>query len=176
MKKPIDIYIDNIKRLAGASSDTDLAKKLSLSKQTIAAWRRRQAVPLAQQKILTVLYGPEAAFDEDIGYAATSRERIAILSAFLRLFDKYRGLYDPASNKGAYETWAEALLAFGSDMEQLVRSNGWLGVSTDGKPHVFTTNEIARVLAALVEEKQDQLGLLGDLLFAEEEPPAEGSQ
>lgn len=168
MKKPIDLYIENLKRLAGAKSDSELARSLSLSKQAIAAWRRRGAVPLAQQQILAALYGPEAAFDEEIGYTASLRERVAIMAAFLRLYDRYRYILDPRDDNAAYENWAETLLAFETDMQKLVRSSGWIGVDKDGSPSVFTTNEIGRVLAALVEEKEESLGLLRDLLRPDE--------
>lgn len=168
MKKPIDLYIENLKRLAGANSDTELAKSLALSKQAIAAWRRRESVPLAQQRILTALYGPEAAFDEDIGYVATQRERVSILSAFLRLFDRYRPILDPSENKEAYETWADVLLAFEDEMKHIVRQGGWIGVSPDGTPSEFTESQIASVLTALVQEKQDQTGILKDLLRPED--------
>lgn len=168
MKKPIDLYIDNLKRLAGVKSDTELARSLALSKQAIAAWRRRESVPLVQQRILTALYGPEAAFDEDIGYTATMRERVAVMSAFLRIFDQYRDILDPVDNKEAYETWAEVLVSFETDMQQMVRKGGWIGVDAQGKPSEFTTSEIARVLTALVEDKQEKLGLLRDLLLPDE--------
>ena len=168
MKKPIDLYIDNLKRLVGVETDTELAKSLALSKQAIAAWRRREAVPLAQQQILTALYGPEAAFNEEIGYIATQRERVAILSAFFRLFDQYRDILDPAKEKDAYETWAEVLLGFEGDLQHMVRSGGWIGVSAEGKPSEFTTSEIARVVAALVEDRQEKMGLLRDMLRPDE--------
>lgn len=168
MKRPIDLYIDNLKRLAGVKSDSELARRVGVSKQAIAAWRRRESVPLVQQSIFTALYGPEAAFDEDIGYTATMRERVAILSAFLRIFDQHRDILDPADKKQAYETWAEVLLSFETDMQQIVRSGGWLGVDSQGVPSVFTTSEIARALTAVVEDKQERLGLLRDLLLPDE--------
>ncbi len=169
MAKPIELYIDNLKRLVGVKSDTDLAKALHLSKQAISAWRRREAVPLTQQQVLTLQYGPEAAFDESIGHAATEREKIAILSAFLRLFDKYREILNPAEHDHAYEDWAEMLLSYEETMTTLVRSEGWIGIDKDEKVGIFTTNQIARVLAMYIgEEKQDKLNLFHDLLRPDE--------
>ncbi len=164
MKKPIDLYIDNLKRLVGAKSDSELAKSLSLSKQAIAAWRRREAVPLAQQRILTGLYGPAAAFNEEIGYDASMKERQAILSAFLRIFDQNRKLLDPTSHPSAYEHWAEALLSFESDMQRLVRSGGWIGFNATSGPSEYSIDEISRVLTALVQAKEDTLGILRTLV------------
>ncbi|MCL7998271.1 helix-turn-helix domain containing protein [Brucella sp. 21LCYQ03] len=169
MKKPIDLYIENLKRIVGVKSDTELAKTLHLSKQAISAWRRRDSVPLAQQQVLTLQYGPEAAFDESIGYAATERERIAIISAFLRLFDKYRGIHDPEELDTAYEDWAEMLLSFEGMMQKFVREGGWISINNENKVGIFTPNQIARVLTAYVgEEKQDKLNLFHDLLRPDE--------
>lgn len=168
MKKPIDLYVDNLKRLAGVNSDTELAKILHLSKQAIAAWRRREFVPLIQQQLLTALYGPEAAFDDSIGYAATRRERIAIVSAFLRLFDRYREILDPATEAHAYEEWAEMLLGYEAEMQELVRETGWIGRDEVSGIGLFTTKEIGRALADHIGERQETLGLFRDLLRPDE--------
>ena len=150
-------------------------ESLALSKQAVAAWRRRGSIHLAKRRLLTALYGPESAFDEYIGYTATFRERAAIMSAFLRLYDKYRDIHDPRDDEEAYEIWAEALLAFENQMQELVRSGGWMGIDNDGNVSEYTTNDIARVLTALVEAKEEKLGLLGDVLSLDKYQPLTGS-
>ena len=96
------------------------------------------------------MYGPEAAFDEEVGYTAPLPERVAIQSAFLRLFEQYRDILHPNSTIDAYENWAEVLLAFEGEMQRLVRSEGWIGIDADGKPSEFTTKAIARALSTVV--------------------------
>ena len=97
------------------------------------------------------------------------------MSAFLRLYDKYRDIHDPRDDEEAYEIWAEALLAFENQMQELVRSGGWMGIDNDGNVSEYTTNDIARVLTALVEAKEEKLGLLGDVLSLDKYQPLTGS-
>jgi transcriptional regulator with XRE-family HTH domain len=94
----VDGYLDVLRRLAGASSDAELAEKLGIAKQTISSWRRRGTVPSKSQQ----------AFARQLRYWKESREWQLVLAVMLATFDinKAGGTPLPFSE---YVKWGAAL-------------------------------------------------------------------
>lgn len=104
----VDGYLDVLRRLAGASSDAELAEKLGIAKQTISSWRRRGTVPSKSQQAFARQLGPEALADPALRYWKESREWQLVLAVMLATFDinKAGGTPLPFSE---YVKWGAAL-------------------------------------------------------------------
>ncbi|GGA82408.1 hypothetical protein GCM10011491_07270 [Brucella endophytica] len=127
MTKRIDVYISTLKRLTRTETDTALASALGVAKQTISSWRRRETVPWRLQYELIDKYGPEAAFNNEINYVATQREKQVILHVFLALYDIHKDRFDPSKDPRRYNDWAQAFLNFEYQLERLIREAGFVG-------------------------------------------------
>lgn len=129
MNKRIDTYIETLKRLTNTTSDTALASELGVAKQTISSWRRRESVPLSQQYELIDKYGPEAAFNNEVNFVATQREKQVVLHVFLAVYDAFKARHDPSEKSSRYNDWAQAFLNFEYNLERLIREEGFTGES-----------------------------------------------
>jgi hypothetical protein len=152
MAEPIELYIDRLKLLTGATSDTELAESIGVAKQTISSWRRRGTVPTSKQYFLTSLLGPEAAFYPEVGYATTARERQVVLAAFLELFDRLRERHDPSHNARRYSDWAQALLNFEDDLQKVIRATGFVTINEKLQVGELDRSTLAQYLVKLVAE------------------------
>lgn len=142
MASAIDEYIETLKRLTKTETDSELAAWLGKAKQTVSSWRRRGKVPYELQYELADRFGPEAALYKEVKYATTSRERQAIVTVWLKLFDRYRSHRDPANDASAYISWAQAMLHCELDIRDAVRSVGFL----DEGDNQMTVAEVVLVL------------------------------
>jgi len=103
----VDDYLGELRRLAGAGDDAELADKLGIAKQTISSWRRRGAVPSKAQQAIADKLGPEALADPALRFWKESREWQLVLAVMLATYDINSGR--TAAPFAEYVKWGAAL-------------------------------------------------------------------
>lgn len=93
MEEPVRIYIERAKVALSIDTDEQLAYELGYSKQTIANWRRRGAVPEKARERIAHIAGPEFALNEWRQISLERREKTilyaCLANVFSRLLDEY---------------------------------------------------------------------------------------
>ncbi|KQX34092.1 hypothetical protein ASD04_17785 [Devosia sp. Root436] len=142
MTSEIEEYLSLLKKLTGATSDTDLATKLGKAKQTVSSWRRRGSIPLEVQYELAEQYGPEATPFPEIKYAVQMRERLIATTVFLSLFDEQRAELEPKDDPSRYVSWGR--LFEHVELELMKAARKVREASLDGDP--FAAAELVKGL------------------------------
>lgn len=129
MEEPVRVFIERAKAALSIETDEQLASELGYSKQTIANWRRRGAVPEKAQERIAQIAGPEFVHNEWRQMSLERREKTILYALLANVFSR---LLEGYGTKLTPENLAKLGMAF-SDLE-----TGLLGHIRDiafyGKP------------------------------------------
>lgn len=93
MEEPVRVFIERAKAALSIDTDEQLASELGYSKQTIANWRRRGAVPTKARELIAHIAGPEFALNEWRQMSLEGREKTilyaCLANVFSRLLEEY---------------------------------------------------------------------------------------
>jgi hypothetical protein len=148
---PVEDQIAALRRLAGASSDRELAERIGVSKQTISAWRRRGAIPHKAEMALGELFGPDVVGSSFARHVFTTRERRILQAVFLRLYDDRRQQGSAPENSSSRLRWANLFAEVESELREKLREYGFIEETRAGAVSFREEQAVVAFLLALIE-------------------------
>jgi hypothetical protein len=93
MNEHVRVFIERLKAALLIETDEELASRIGYSKQAIANWRRRGAVPNKARTKIAQLAGPEFAADEWEQLRHVQREKAILYACLPRIFARLTSTY-----------------------------------------------------------------------------------
>lgn len=88
MEEPVRVYIERAKAALSIDTDEQLASQLGYSKQTVANWRRRGAVPEKARERIAHIAGPEFALNDWRQISLEQREKTILYACLANVFSR----------------------------------------------------------------------------------------